>query len=70
MLITSKNGAKKTDIMYGANLSFGQLQKYLSLLQRKGLMNEENNNGKIRYKTSEKGRGYLEEYEKLNNLII
>ena len=70
ILTASKNGAKKTDVMYRANLSFGQLQRYLSFLVDRGLIsNRRNDDGKVRYKTSERGKKVLEKYKELNNLI-
>jgi len=70
MLRASKGGVRKTKIMYEANLSFGQLKKYLPLLEREDLIkNKRGNDGGIRYKTSKKGEIFLKEYEKLEALI-
>ncbi|MDQ1280275.1 MAG: Winged helix-turn-helix, partial [Thermoproteota archaeon] len=38
ILILSVNGIKKTHIMYKANMSHGQLEKYLEMLVSKGLL--------------------------------
>jgi len=70
MLKASKNGAKKTQIMYKASLSFGQLQEYLSLLEESGLIeNEKGIDGNVRYKTSEKGYKFLKGYRRIEILI-
>jgi predicted transcriptional regulator len=68
---SSKDGVKKTHIMYKARLSFKQLNEYLSLLKKRGLVNIENNNGNTTYKTSEIGTAFLKKYEDMDlNKII
>ena len=58
------NGAKKTHIVYGANLNFKLLQKYLEELERAGLiLNGVQKGGLI--KTTEKGIQYLNHYRDL-----
>ena len=70
MLKASKNGVKKTHIMYKAKLSFSQLEVYLSFLKERGLIeNKKDNNGKIRYKTSEKGYKVMKKIDEIENLI-
>lgn len=70
ILDLSKEGAKKTEILYQSNMSFSQLQHYLSFLLEKNIVEENitvNDNGrsfKI-YVTTEKGNNLLEE---INNL--
>ncbi len=70
ILDLSKEGAKKTEILYQNNMSFLQLQHYLSFLLEKNIVEENNiisDNGrsiKI-YVTTEKGNNLL---EKINNL--
>ena len=70
ILDLSKDGAKKTEILYQSNMSFSQLQHYLSFLLEKNIVEENNiisGNGrsvKI-YVTTEKGINLL---EKINNL--
>ena len=60
---------KKTHIMYGANLSYTLLQKYLEILIKAGLVCYVRN---IRvYKLTKKGEDYLKtyaEYEKLRDI--
>ena len=70
ILDLSKEGAKKTEILYQNNMSFSQLQDYLSYLLEKDLIKENmisNNNGAISkvFITTEKGNNLLEE---INNL--
>ena len=70
ILDLSKNGAKKTEILYQSNMNFSQLQNYLSYLLEKDILEESfitNDNGiksKI-YVTTEKGSDLLDEINKL-----
>ena len=47
--------ASKTAIMYKVNLSHEQLVTYLDFLGQKGLIEAYESNGRIKYKTTEKG---------------
>ena len=51
---------RKTRIMYGANLSFVQLEKYLSLLQGSELLEHDGDSG---YLVTERGIKFLQLYE-------
>ena len=66
-------GAKKTQIMYGCNLSFRQLQIYLSFLLDRGLLRkvsrrEEGVDPRF-FKTTSKGQNLLRAYDRLRVLI-
>ena len=65
MLEIAKKGALKTHIMYRANLSFAQLNEYLSFLLETGLLEAVHKSQKALYKTTEKGFHYL---QGLNNI--
>jgi len=52
--------SRKTKIMYGANLSFHQVEKYLSVLLRSGLLEHDVDSG---YLITEAGREFLSLYE-------
>jgi len=68
ILESATSGVKKTRIMYKAALNFRQLQRYLPLLIKRGLINyAETNKGAV-YKTTEKGRDFLKKYEELKRL--
>lgn len=70
ILIEALDGATKTRIVYNANLNFKVLHKYMRLLLSSGLIVEVNNsNGKKVYKTTEKGRAFLEHLASLNKLL-
>ena len=59
--VASRN-AKKTQIMYQANLSYRVMQRYLAEITGAQLVSFENE--KQRYSLTEKGRSFLEAYEK------
>jgi len=53
-------GANKTRIMYRANLNFLRFHRYFSELLDKGLMVRENgSDGRVVYRTTDKGRRFL-----------
>ena len=67
------DGAKKTQIMYGCNLSFRQLKTYLSLLIDRGLLRnvsqkEKDSNSRF-FKITSKGHNLLCAYDRLKALI-
>lgn len=63
------DGALKTQIMYKANLSFAQLNEYLSLLLGLGLLKTKKQGQKTIYKTTNKGIRYLRSYEELKTIL-
>jgi predicted transcriptional regulator len=61
ILKIARKGAKKTRIVYGANMNFKMLNEYLEKLEKAGLIaNSEGNGGLI--KTTEKGTEYLQQF--------
>lgn len=56
ILQNAKDGAKKTNIMYKAGLSFFQLEKYLNALKKAGFITEKNGI----WETTEKGLHVIE----------
>jgi len=68
ILEAATNGTKKTRIMYKAALNFKQMQKYLPLLLKRGLLeNVQTDRGPL-YITTEKGLNFLKKYKELNNI--
>ena len=70
LILRSSNtaeGAFKTRIMYEAYLSFSQLEEYLALLRRNGLL--EYNETSTTFKTTEKGVRLLELCNKLHEIV-
>ncbi len=65
ILKTAKGGKKKTYIMYKARLSHSQLELYLKLLNRNGMI--VNNDGV--YRTTPKGLTFVREFESINFLF-
>ena len=70
ILELSRYGAKKTEILYQSNMSFTQLQNYLSFLLEKNIIAEDNvsnDDGSLKnlYVTTEKGNNLLEDINKL-----
>ena len=61
MLKVGENGAGKTEIMYSANMSYTQLQKYLGFLISNGFIDKvEIGNPVVRYIVTERGRSLLQ----------
>lgn len=69
MLRIAKEGSLKTQLMYGANLSFAQLNEYLSFLISTGLLKIVEKDGKLAYKSTSKGLEFLTNYEKIISLF-
>jgi len=63
ILKVSKAGAKKTHIVYRANLNFKIVKKYLSRLIDNGFLMDGSDNGI--FVTTEKGSDFLEQYARL-----
>ncbi len=60
MLRLGENGAGKTKLMYGANLSYIQIQKYLGFLTKHGFIDKlVIGNPSMTYHVSDKGKGLL-----------
>jgi len=69
ILDISKDGVLKTQIMYKANLSFSQLSDYLKFLVNLNFLEAKEVNGRIIYKTTEKGLRYLDNYKEILQLL-
>ncbi len=60
MLRIGENGAGKTEIMYSANMSYAQIQKYLGFLLSHGLIHKVAvGNPVVTYQVTEKGEELL-----------
>jgi flagellin-like protein len=66
ILVVAKRGAKKTHIVYRANLNFNLVTKYLRRLIENGLLRPSSE--KNVYTTAE-GIDFLEQYRKLNTSL-
>lgn len=64
MLRIGANGAGKTEIMYSANMSYRQIQKYLKFMIAQGLIDKvEVGNPSVAYLVTEKGHGLRQSIE-------
>jgi len=69
ILEIAKDGALKTPIMFKANLSFGQVNEYLSFLLSKEFVEVVVQNRGTTYKTTPKGLKYLQSYKQIKDLL-
>ena len=71
VLDVAHGGAIKTHIMYKANLSHKQLEKYLEFLKRKGLLEEvpESHETVRFYRVTEKGTQFLKDYARVSDYL-
>lgn len=69
LLLLSKDGAKKTQLLYQCNLSHTLLKNYLNYLLEQDIMEEQDvsYNGSITklYKPTKKGLDLLEDFKKI-----
>ncbi len=61
-------GIKTTHLLTKANLSHSRLAKFIENLTGAGLINKIEYDGKNTFVITQKGRQYLESYEKFSNL--
>lgn len=70
MLRVGENGAGKTEIMYSANMSYAQLQKYLGFLLSHGFINKvEVGNPVVTYHVTEKGGELLRKIDSIVEVL-
>jgi len=70
MLRVGENGAGKTEIMYSANMSYAQIQKYLAFLMDQGLINKiQVGNPSIKYHVTDKGNKLLGHIDNIMEML-
>ena len=70
MLHTGENGAGKTKIMYNSNLSYTQIQKYMTFLLTHGFIAEIHvGNPKITYQITDSGSKLLRSIESVTEML-
>ncbi len=70
MLRVGKNGAGKTEIMYSANMSYSQLQRYLDFLVSQGFINRiEMDSSVVSYHLTDSGLKLLKAIDSLIELL-
>ena len=65
---TGQEGIKTTSLLTKANLSHSRLEKFVKNLTGAGLMNKIEFDGRHTFVITEKGRQYLESYQKFSDL--
>lgn len=68
ILEEARNGINKTRLVYGTNLNFVVVQKYIQFLMDKGLLQTAQGE-KLLYSTTEKGVQFLDEFAKLTDIM-
>ena len=66
ILSTAREGVRKTEMVYRANLNFNRAERYIPFLEERGLME----NSEAVYKTTEKGKEFLHEYQMIKELFL
>lgn len=70
MLRVGENGAGKTEIMYSANMSYTQIQKYLGFLLSHGFINRvEVGNPVVTYQVTDKGLNLLKNIDSIMEVL-
>jgi len=70
MLRVGENGAGKTEIMYTANMSYSQIQKYLDYLVNQGFINKVNmDNTMVAYQVTDTGLKLLKAIDTLMEML-
>jgi predicted transcriptional regulator len=70
MLTVGENGAGKTEIMYSANMSYSQIQKYLGYLVAQGFIDKiKMGNPSVTYRVTDSGLKLLELINTLKEML-
>ena len=70
MLRVGENGAGKTEIMYGSNMSYSQLQKYLNFLVSQGFITKVKvGNPSVTYQVTESGLKLLKSIDSVTRML-
>jgi len=70
MLRVGGNGAGKTEIMYSANMSYAQIQKYLGFLLSHGFINKvQVGNPVVTYQVTNKGTDLLKNIDSIVEVL-
>ena len=70
MLEVGENGAGKTEIMYSANMSYAQIQKYLGFLMAQGFVDKmKMGNPSVTYQVTDSGLKLLELIGRIKEML-
>jgi len=66
--VVANNKATKTRLMYGAYLSFTQIEEYMEYVLQQGLINQVSDTNL--YQLTEKGMQYLNLSDEMSHLVV
>ncbi|MBS7633190.1 hypothetical protein KEJ15_06190 [Candidatus Bathyarchaeota archaeon] len=69
ILDVASEGASKTRIMYRANLSASMTKEYIQLLEQLSLVEVLKEDGRVTYRTNQKGFQYLQNYKQILQML-
>jgi predicted transcriptional regulator len=69
MLSSAVKGAGKCEMMYKVHLSSAQINRYLTLLLKLELLAKSNQDERPTYKTTAKGKNFLETFDTIIKLL-
>jgi predicted transcriptional regulator len=69
ILLFAISGIRKTELMSKARLSSEQVHKYLPILSRSELLETSRQDRRIMYRTTEKGKSFLQALEELEKML-
>jgi len=69
ILKVAGGGNLKTHIMYKANLSYRQLERYLNFLETNGLLARILDNETLTFQVTEKGKEFLTDYARISTYL-
>ena len=70
MLTIGENGAGKTEIMYSANMSYSQIQKYLGYLMAQGFIGPiKMGNPSVSYRVTDSGLKLLQSINRIKEML-
>jgi len=70
MLKVGENGAGKTEIMYSANMSYSQIQKYLGYLMSQGFIDKmKMGNPSVTYQVTDSGLRLLQLISNIKEML-
>lgn len=69
ILRVASNRTLKTHIMYKANLSFRQLERYLNVLETNGMLARTIVNDTLMFQVTEKGTEFLKDYARISTYL-
>jgi predicted transcriptional regulator len=69
ILKVAGNRTLKTHIMYKANLSYRQLERYLNFLETNGMLARTLEDNILMFQVTKKGIEYLKDYERISTYL-